>query len=304
MTSQNYPETNLQTTEVLNKLKAIEIDYVYRFGENFQDFIKALGITRQERLTEGSTIKFYKDAEVTLADPNVAEGDIIPLSKVEFVDPVTKTIDLKKYRKSTPGESIARYGLQQAINLTDQALVKEIQKGIRDELFTFIKTEGAQKSNYKPGTLQGALATAWGQVQAIFEDDSIRTVAFVNPLDVAKELANKNITLENQFGMNYYTTATGTVIFTSTQIEEGTIYATAPENLVVAYIDPTSSEMAQAMGMTTSDQFGYIGMKHFIHNESYTHQTVVVSGMIMFPERLDGVIKIEIGEDLPTAESA
>ena len=90
------------------------------------------------------------------------------------------------------------------------------------------------------------------------------------------------------------TTATGTVVFSSTQVVQGTIYATAPENLVVAYIPASNSEMGRAFNLT-ADQTGYIGMKHFEHNETFTQQTLIVSGVLLFPERLDGVVKVEIG---------
>ena len=228
-----------------------------------------------------------------MADGNVPEGELIPLSKVTPVAVDTKEITLKKYRKVTTMEAIQKYGANEAVNITDDALIKEVQKNIRADLFTTIKG-GQAVNNLRAGTLQGALATAWGQLETVFEDDTVRVVAFVNPLDVAQATADKELTLETQFGLNYYTTATGTVVFTSTQIERGTIYATAAENLQVAYI-ASNSEAYRAFNMTT-DQFGYIGMVHDTTAEALVVQTVLASGVAMFPERLDGVIQIAIGE--------
>lgn len=225
------------------------------------------------------------------------EGELIPLSKVTPVAVDTKEITLKKYRKVTTMESIQKYGANEAVNLTDDALIKEVQKNIRADLFTTIKA-GQAVNNLRSGTLQGALATAWGQLETVFEDDTVRVVAFVNPLDVAQANADKELTLETQFGLNYYTTATGTVVFTSTQIERGTIYATAAENLQVAYI-ASNSEAYRAFNMTT-DQFGYIGMVHDTTAEALVVQTVLASGVAMFPERLDGVIKIAIETPVET----
>ena len=116
-------------------------------------------------------------------------------------------------------------------------------------------------------------------------------------MDVAQAIADKELTLESAFGLNYYTSATGTIVFTTTQVEQGTIYSTASENLVVAYI-PANSELGNSFSLT-SDQTGYIGMKHFVENESMTHQTLLVSGVLMFPERLDGVVKVSLEEDTP-----
>ena len=289
----SYPETNLQTQASLANFEEKTIDFTYRFGESFAGFIKALGITRQFPVQEGFTIKMYGAPEVTLADGNVAEGDLIPLSHVTPVVATTKEVTLKKYRKATSGEAIQRYGASQAIDITDAAMIKELQKGIRTDLFDLIQS-GEETVSLKAGTLQGALATAWGTLQTVFEDDAVTTIAFTHPMDIAQQIADKELTLENRFGLNYYTDVTGTVVFASSQVERGSIYATVPDNLVVAYIPAGTSEVAQTFNLT-SDQFGYIGMKHFEHNETFTQQTLMVSGLLLFPERLDGVIKVEIG---------
>ena len=297
MASKNYPETNLQTVPSLDKFQEKSIDYTYRFTESLTDFQNAIGISRSMPVQEGMTIKLYGKPEVDLADGNVAEGDLIPLSSVTPQEVSTKEINLKKYRKATSGEAIQRYGLDAAINLTDDALIKEVQKNIRTDLFALVQSGEAQDNLNAGNGLQGALATAWGALQTIFEDDTVSVVVFAHPMDVAQAIADKELTLESAFGLNYYTSATGTIVFTTTQVEQGTVYSTASENLVVAYI-PANSELGNSFSLT-SDQTGYIGMKHFVENESMTHQTLLVSGVLMFPERLDGVVKVSLEEDTP-----
>ncbi|WP_405103067.1 hypothetical protein [Oceanobacillus sp. FSL H7-0719] len=288
----NYPEPNTQMQDNFSALEAKSIDYTYRFGENFSKFIEALGITRQVPVQEGFTIKMYTAPEVDLADGNVGEGELIPLSKVTPQPAKTKEVTLKKYRKVTTAEAIQRYGRDEAINITDDALVREVQKGIRDDLFDAIKTHGTEQANLNAGTLQGALASAWGALEVLFEDDVITTVAFVNPMDVAAEIANKEITLENQFGLRYYVDVTGTVVMLNNTIPQGTVYATAADNLQVAYI-PANSEAYQEFNMYT-DEFGYIAMAHGQQLETMSVQTVLASGVLIFPERLDGMVKIDI----------
>lgn len=290
MATQDFPETNLQTQAVLGNFIEKSVDYSNRFAEELTGFAEALGVTRPFAVQEGFKIRLYTKPEVDLADGDVAEGDIIPLSKVTPQPHSEKEIKLKKYRKATPAEAIQRYGVDQAINLTDDALVSEIQKGIRDDLFAMVQA-GQETENLSDG-LQGALASAWGAVQVAFEDDITGTVVFAHPLDVAETIANKGLTLETRFGLNYYTDATGTTVFTSTQVERGSIYATAPENLQIAYI-PANGEYGRAFGLV-SDSTGYLGMKHFVHDESATQQTLVMSGVLMFPERVDGVIKVPL----------
>lgn len=300
MAQQNFPEANLQNRQNFIVLEPIAIDFTHRFGENFRSFIEALGITRQMPVSQGMHIKIYANPEVDLADGNVPEGELIPLSKVTPQVADIKEITLKKYRKATSGESIQTYGLNEAVNITDAALVRDVQKNIRDDLFGVIQA-GQAVENLNAGTLQGALASAWGNLQTIFEDDAITTVAFAHPLDIASEIANKNLTLENQFGLNYYTTVTGTIVFATSQVEQGSVYATASENLVVAYINPSNSDLAQTFNLV-SDEFGYIGATHFLHHETLTQQSLFVSGVLIFPERIDGVIKVAIEDEVATED--
>lgn len=292
--TQDYPEDNLQDTLSLEALEAKSIDYTYQFGENFSKFIEALGITNQIPVQEGFTIKMYKAPDVELADGNVAEGDLIPLSKVTPKVAETKEITLDKFRKVTTIEAIQKYGADEAVDRTDDAIVREVQKGIRDDLFETIMTNGAQETNLADGTLQGALATAWASLETLFEDDDITVVAFVNPWDIATQIANKELTLENRFGLKYYTDVTGTVVFSSTRIKRGSIFATASENIQVAYIS-SNSEAYRAFNMVT-DEFGYVAMAHDRQLNNVTIETVLLSGILMFPERLDGVVKIDITE--------
>ncbi len=288
-------ETNLQTTEVLKNFKAIEIDYVNRFEKNLKDFARVLGITRLIPVAEGVTLKMYKAPKVTLADGTVAEGELIPLSKVEPQVAETKEIGLKKWRKATSAEAIQKYGQANAVNLTDGAMIKEIQSNIRKDLFGLVKTTGStEATNLKVGTLQGALATAWGQLTVLFEDDAVGVVVFANPMDIAQQIADKELTLETRFGLNYYTDATGTVVFATTQIEAGTIYATAPENLQIAYINARNSEIQKSFQMTPDDT-GFIMIGHEIKRDNATVETTAYSGILMFPERLDGIVKVAIG---------
>lgn len=295
-----YPEPNTQNQANFSNLDAKSVDYAYRFGENFSKFIEALGITRQIPVQEGFTLKMYKAPEVDLADGNVGEGELIPLSKVTPQPAETKEITLKKYRKVTTAESIQRYGRDEAINRTDEAMIKEIQKGVRDYLFDTIKTHGTDQVNLNAGTLQGALASAWGALEVLFEDDVVDVIAFVNPMDVAKEIANKDITLETSFGLRYYTDVTGTVVILNNTIPQGTVHATVADNLQVAYIS-ASSDAFDEFNMFT-DAFGYIGIAHGAALEILSVQTVAASGVLIFPERLDGMLKVDIdGPEVPEA---
>ena len=268
-----------------------EIEFTEMFGYSIKKLMEALGVTRKIAKQAGAALKSYK-ASGTLLDGAVAEGETIPLSKYK-TEPVTyKEITLKKWRKATSAEAIIERGYDQAVGDTTDEMLKDVQKGIRKNFFTFLATGTGSASG---NTFQAALAQAWGQLQVLFEDDEIGAVYFMNPLDVADYLATANITTQTAFGMTYVENflGLGTVIFNSS-VPKGKIYATAKDNIVLYYIPVNGADLNEAFTFT-SDATGYIG----IHEEAdYTNMTAsdtVVNGMELFAERLDGIVVATIG---------
>ena len=277
-------ETNLIKKEDL--ARAREIDFTYRFGESIKKLMEALGVTRKIKKEAGTMLKAYK-ATGTLQDGNVAEGDLIPLSKY-VTEPVEfEEIVLKKWRKATSAEAIIEKGYNQAVVMTKDAMLRDIQKGIRKNFFDFLAT-GTGKAN--GATFQATLAHTWGQLQILFEDDEIQAVYFMNPLDVADYLATANISLQSAFGMTYVKDflGLGTVIFNSS-VPKGKIYGTAADNLILYYIAVNGADLQEAFEFT-SDETGLIGIHEAPDYTNMTASDTVVSGIVLFAERIDGVV--------------
>ena len=281
-------ETNLIKKEDL--VRAREIEFVTLFGESIKKLVEALGVTRKIPKQAGYTLKAYK-ATGTLGEGTVAEGELIPLLKYQTEAVSYSEIVLKKWRKATSAEAIIEKGYDQAVQMTTDRMLKDVQKGIRTDFFTFLATGTGTATG---ATFQAALAQAWGKLQVLFEDDSIEAVYFMNPLDVADYLATAQITMQTAFGMTYVENflGLGTVIFDS-KVPEGTIYATAKDNIVLYYVPVNGADLGNAFSFT-SDQTGLIG----IHEEAdYKHMTAedtVMSGVVLFAERLDGIVKSTI----------
>ena len=281
-------ETNLIKKEDL--VRAREIEFVTLFGESIKKLVEALGVTRKIPKQAGYTLKAYK-ATGTLQDGAVAEGDLIPLSKYQTEAVSYAEIVLKKWRKATSAEAIIEKGYDQAVQMTTDRMLKDVQKGIRTDFFTFLATGTGEATG---ATFQAALAQAWGQLQVLFEDDSIEAIYFMNPLDVADYLATAQITTQTAFGMTYVENflGLGTVIFDS-KVPQGEIYATAKDNIVLYYVPVNGADLGNAFSFT-ADQTGLIG----IHEEAdYKHMTAedtVMSGVVLFAERLDGIVKSKI----------
>lgn len=273
-------------------VRAREVEFVNIFSENIKKLIEALGVTRKIPKQAGYTLKSYK-ATGTLESGEVAEGETIPLSKYQTVAVNYKEITLKKWRKATSAEAIISGGYDQAVQMTTDRMLLDVQKGIRGDFFTFLATGTGTATGVG---FQAALAQAWGQLQVKFEDDSIEAVYFMNPLDVADYLAKAQITLQTAFGMTYVENflGLGTVIFDS-KVPKGTIYATAKDNIVLYYIPVNGADLGEAFDFT-SDQTGLIGIHETPDYSNMTASDTVVSGIVLFAERLDGIIKSTITE--------
>lgn len=267
-----------------------EIEFTEMFGYSIKKLMEALGVTRKIPKQAGTVLKSYK-ATGTLESGAVAEGDTIPLSKYKTEAVNHKEITLKKWRKATSAEAITDRGYDQAVEMTTDEMLKDVQKGIRKDFFAFLATGTGTASG---ATFQAALAQAWGQLQVLFEDDEIGAVYFMNPLDVADYLATANITLQTAFGMTYVENfiGLGTVILNSS-VPKGKIYATAKDNIVLYYIPVNGADLGEVFDFTT-DATGYIG----IHEEpDYTNMTAsdtVINGMALFAERTDGIVVASI----------
>lgn len=282
-------EENLIKSEDLVRVR--EIEFTFMFSESIKKLVEALGVTRKIPKQAGTVLKAYK-ATGTLQDGSVPEGDLIPLSQyktepVNFVE-----IEMKKWRKATSAEAITEKGYDQAVTMTTDRMIKDVQKGIRKTFFDFLST-GTGIAN--GATFQATLAQAWGQLQVLFEDDEIEAVYFMNPLDVADYLASANITLQTAFGMTYVEDflGLGTVIFNSS-VPKGTIYATAKDNLVLYYIPVNGADLNEAFSFT-SDELGLIGIHEQPDYDNMTAKDTVISAIVLFAERIDGVVVGTIG---------
>lgn len=277
-------ETNLIVKTDLVRVR--ETEFVNMFGYSIKKLMEALGVTRKIAKQAGTVLKSYK-ATGTLEDGIVAEGEVIPLSKYR-TEPVTyKEITLKKWRKATSAEAIIDRGYDQAVDMTTDAMLRDVQKGIRKGFFDFLATgTGAATGS----GLQAVLANAWGQLQVLFEDDEIEAVYFVNPLDIADYLGKANITTQTAFGMTYVEDflGLGTVIINSS-VPQGKLYATAKNNLVLYYIPVNGADLNEAFSFT-SDDTGYIGIHEAPDYTNMTASDTVVSGMELFAEMIDGVV--------------
>lgn len=261
-------------------------DFNLQFTGNLRKLTEALGVTRKIAVQEGATLKMLK-VTGTLASGNVAEGELIPLSKYETEEVAVGEVKLNKWRKGTTAEAILKGGYDQAVGATTDKMVKDIQKTIRGDLFTFMATGTGTASG---ATLQAALANGWGKLAVLFEDDAVETVYFLNPMDVSDYLGTAQVEMQTLFGMNYIKNFLGLGdVFLNSNVPEGKYYATAKDNIVLYYVNVGAGDIKAAFGLTT-DETGYIGINEYPDKDTARVIDLVMSGVTFFPERKDGIV--------------
>lgn len=283
------PEANLITQAQMAKVR--EVDFVTQFTHNsLAKLLEVLGVTRKIPMMEGTTMYVYTTTG-TLQSGTVPEGEIIPLSQYETTKTPVGAITLHKWRKAVSAEAIKKSGYDAAVRDTDAALLRDVQKGVRTDLFGFLNGTITGSITATGVGLQAALANAWGKLQVAFEDDSAEAVYFLNPEDVSDYLGAAQVTIQTVFGMNYIENflGLGTVIMSS-RITKGTFVATAKENVILYYLT-MSGDVARAFDLT-ADETGYIGISSGTPNKERAQiESLVMDGLQFLVEYAGGVVK-------------
>lgn len=290
------PETNTTTAADLEPV--ISIDHTNRLVEGIKSLQTVLGIVDLKPMSEGTTVKMYKTSQKNTPE-QVAEGEVIGLTKVERKLVKTFELNLNKYRKQTTAEAIQKVGKQKAINETDTVFVRNIQKGIKGTFFTFIMAGTgtaenlAEKKEKASVSIQGAIAGLWAKLSSYYEDMDVEPIYFINPLDIATYLANAQITIQTAFGFQYVENflGLGTVVLDS-KITAGNVVGTVKQNLNGAYI-PANGSVGDTFGLTT-DETGMVGMKHYLADDVASINTLAMEGVTFYAEDASGIFKAKI----------
>lgn len=270
----------------------ISIDLAYALKDSVRKLREALGVTSMRRMEKGSTIKVYKTSKVNSPE-QVGEGEVVPLTKFQRRLAQTIELVLKKYRKSTSGESIQADGFNHSVNDTDQKMLSEIGKEIKQAFFALINSGSGTAT--AGATLQAACANLWAAIQAGFEDIEVegQTVFFVNPLDAAAYLGTAAISVQEAFGLQYIKNflGMGTLII-SKEIAQGAPVATVSDNLKGAYI---AADGELSVFGYSFDDTGLIGVNHSVASDRVSIDTNAISGVRFYAEDLALVFKGTIG---------
>ena len=286
-------ETNLIKNSDLARVR--QVDFVSQFGYSTKKLMGLLGVMRLIPKQAGTLLKRHT-VTGTLESGNVAEGDIIPLSKYTTVETPIGEITLSKWRKATSAEAILDKGYDQAVDETNDKMLQDIQGKIRTGIISSLTISGQPTAS--GANTQAALADAWGKLANIFENDAVETVYFLNPMDIASYLATAQITVQQAFGFSYVENflGLGTVILNS-GITAGTFKATAKQNMVGYYVPANEADLAKTFDFV-SDETGLIAVHEYADYDRLTADSTFLSGIKIFADNAAGVIAgtISLGE--------
>lgn len=290
-------KANTTTTSNIN-INPREVDFVTRFGMNWQALLEIIGLTNPIKKTPGTKLT-AKTVTIELQNGEVAEGDEIPYSLATINEKEVATLKLKKYSKGVTLEDIEKYGYEDAVQRTDNAFLNKLQGEVMGGFYGVLSS-GSLTGNKT--TFQQALANAKGLVTNEFKKlhlDYSGVVGFVNTMDFYNYLGDANVTVQNTFGMEYIKNFMGyetIFLLSDNELEEGKVIATPIENLGLYYVDAADSDFAKAgLEYTVDGETNLIGF----HTEGkYSHavsECYAILGATMFAEYVNGIAVVSFG---------
>lgn len=278
------------------------IDFVTRFARNWEHLREILGIMRPIRKEPGAILK-SKTASVTLQGGTVGEGEEIPYSKATVIETPYEEMTVEKYAKAVSIEAIKTYGYDVAVGMTDDAFLYELQDNVTRRFYAYLNTGKLASSET---TWQRALAMSKGLVINKFKQihrTVTNVVGFANVLDLYDYLGDANITVQTAFGFQYVQNFMGfstVFLLSDEEIPRGRVIATPVENIVLYYVDPSTSDFARAgLVYTTDGETNLIGFHVEGNYHTAVSESFAIMGMTLFAEYLDSIAVIDV-DSTPT----
>lgn len=280
------------------QVTARELDFVSRFERNWQHLRDILGIMRPIKKQPGTMLK-SKYASGTLQSGEVAEGEDIPYSKFTVQEKEYATITIEKYAKAVSIEAIQDHGYDNAVQMTDDEFLFQLQTEVTERFYTYLNTGSLTDTQ---STFQMALAMAKGRVENKFKQmhrSATGVVGFVNILDVYEYLGAADISIQNQFGFQYLKDFMGyntVFLLSEDEVARGKVIATPVENIVMYYVDPADSDFVRAgLEYTTSDgETNLIGVHAQGNYSTAVSELFAIMGVTLFAEYIDAIAVVTV----------
>lgn len=284
---------------------AREVDFVTRFGNNWDSLREIMGIMRPIRKDPGTKLTSYKvsmKSDGLQGGASVGEGEEIPYTEFKIEPVAYDDLSLEKYAKAVSIEAVNKYGASVAIQRTDEAFLNELQTDVLERFYTFLQTGTLTSAE---SSFQMAIAMAIGRVKDKFKKmrrNATSIVVFVNTIDAYKYLGAANITIQSMFGIDYVENFMGadTMILTS-EIPQGKVIATPTDNIDLYYVDPGDSDFQQlGLSYTVQGETNLIGFHANGNYNTAVGESFALMGLTLWAEYLDAIAVVDIDDSFLT----
>lgn len=278
-----------------------QIDFVTSFQKNIQALLDILGISRLIRKENGTELKVRK-VSGSLQSGDVAEGEEIPASEYRVQEKPLGNIKLKKYKKIVSMEAIADKGYDAAVTATDTEMQSDIRDDIMKTFYDALKMGALCGSK---ATFQAAVASAIGLVKNKFKKmhkTATKIAVWVNTIDLYDYLGGAQVTIQTAFGFDYIENFLGAdIVFISSEIDPGKVYATPVNNIIGYYVNPADGEFSKAgLQYYVDGATGMIGFHADGNYDRAVSNAYAVTGIRMLCEYIDAIANVDIAADGPS----
>lgn len=288
------PRDSLPNT--YKNITAREIDFVTRFGNNWEALRQILGLVRPIKKSPGTALKSYK-AKVTLESGNVNPGCVIPFSTAEVEQVAYEDLTVQKYAKAVPLEDVEKYGAEIAVQKTDEAFLFELQTKVLDGFYDFVKGDASALTSTET-TFQMAVSVAIGKVRAKFQQmrkNATDIIVFANIEDAYRYLGAAEINIQSAFGINYVENFLGAKLILTSEVEAGKVWAIPSDNIVLYYADPGDSEFARlGLNYTVQGETNLIGFHAQGNYSTAVGESYALLGLVLWAEYADAIAIVTI----------
>lgn len=299
------------TTDAAALNASLDQEFVKNFKGETDRLAEILGIFSPEIKPAGTALKMLKvtgalnndktDATSTLpgsgtfspgcsSGSKYVEGDEVALSKFNATWETVGELKLKPYRKLTTIQGVDKAGVVNSVMATDAKMLSLVRNDVVKEFFALLET-GAGTASGKG--LQLAVATVDAKLGDTLEkngDATQRIIHFLSREDAAAYLGTAPVTTQTVFGMTYLKNFLGmTDVFLTSQVKKGSMYATPVENIHIFGADFGAYKAAGLPYKTSAN--GLVGVAHTPAYDHVSVETNVLTGMLLFPEVKDYIIK-------------
>lgn len=279
-------------------------EFAANFNHDTNQLIQYMGIITPEPVAAGYALEQHTvngslnnqgsgaidAATAGTSGTGYVEGDLVALSKFTVDSKPVGKAKLLPYRKVTTAQAIAEHGVRWSVVNTDSKMLATIRADILGQFFTFL---GNGTGTATGKTLQAALAQSEAKLGDALEtnnDSPTSVVHFINRFDAADYLGNATVTTQTAFGMGYLEDFLGVQnVFVTSKVPRGTIYTTDAAN-IHCFSQDFSSLAEAGLAYVTSDN-GLIGVAHTTLYDHVSVETDVLTGMLLFPEVTDYIVK-------------